>query len=227
MLIAVLLIVGVLILSELVAVGLLYRSVGSHKRFWQTEAQKPGEYTYVALGDSAAQGVGALNPQNGYVGLLGKQLREKTGKTVRTVNLSESGARIQDVLQNQIPQLKRLKPDLVTIEIGANDIASFDRKKFEEQFTILVNLLPDGTYVSNMPYFGSRASRRQNAFEASRIIEKILRNQNRLVLVDLQSITEERDSLRNYAADYFHPNSRAYKNWAEAFWLAIEPRLKL
>src|SRR5262249_58417650 len=59
---------------------------------------------WVALGDSAAQGIGADHPADGYVGQARAQLTERTGQPWRVVNLSRSGATIPDVLAEQLPR---------------------------------------------------------------------------------------------------------------------------
>lgn len=52
----------------------------------------------MALGDSAAQGVGVDDPADGYVSLVGRHLAEITGRNVRIVNLSVSGATVKTLL---------------------------------------------------------------------------------------------------------------------------------
>ena len=218
----ILLLIGFFVVAEGIALLRMYRSLSGYQSYWTKRATQEGELLYVALGDSTAQGVGAGRPEKGYVGLLADRIGAKSGKSVKVVNVSKSGAKVADVLRDQLPVIASLKPDVVTIEIGANDVASFNAQQFEQEFTELVAKLPEGTYVANMPYFGSRPARRPIAMQATEIIEKILAQQSRVTLVDLQTITKERDSLRNYAADYFHPNNRAYINWADAFWQKIE-----
>ncbi|MHB8274889.1 MAG: hypothetical protein ACYDC9_09005 [Dermatophilaceae bacterium] len=60
---------------------------------------------YVTLGGSAAQGVGASSPRRGYVSLVAEQLSRSTGRPVRVINLSRSGARVRDVVDEQQPRL--------------------------------------------------------------------------------------------------------------------------
>ncbi len=213
---------GIIILIVLIRLGLLLMDVSGFQKYWTQRAQKPGDFIYLALGDSAAQGIGASQPQKGYVGLIADQAAAKTGKSVKVVNLSVSGAVVKDVLDKQLPASRDIKPDLVTIEIGANDVATFDEKRFTSEFQALVRQLPQGTYVSNMPYFATRPGRRPAAFKISEIIATTLKQRPDLKLIDLQTITQDRDSWLNYAADLFHPNDRAYKNWAEVFWKEIE-----
>lgn len=125
---------GLIAAAELIALVLLYVSVASNKKFWIQKAKDPGELTYVALGDSAAQGIGASSPMRGYVGLVANKLENKTGKSVRIVNVSVTGATIGDALRDQLPKIQSIKADIVTIEIGANDIKTFQPEKFEKEF---------------------------------------------------------------------------------------------
>lgn len=217
-----LLVIAVIALAEIIALVWLYLSVGSNKSFWQNKAKESGEITYLALGDSAAQGIGASSPMRGYVGLIAKRLEQKTGKNVRIVNVSVTGAKISDVLRDQIPLIQSVKPDVVTIEIGANDIRTFEPSKFKSEFSELLTFLPEGTYVSNMPLFNSRPSSTLPAKQASEIIESLVKSNAKLNFVDLQSQTSRHQSIFGFAPDLFHPNNLSYKNWADAFWDRID-----
>lgn len=79
---------------------------------------KTGGLLYVAPGDSAAQGIGASDPQRGYVGLLAKRLRDNAGRPVQIVKLSRSGARIKDVLDTQVPAARMGAPDVSERQVG-------------------------------------------------------------------------------------------------------------
>src|SRR4051812_35356027 len=98
----------ILLLIALEAIKLfqLKTSVSSYATYWKQRASTAGELTYVVLGDSAAQGVGASDPDKGYVGLIAKRLAAKTGKSVRVVNLSVYGAGVDDVIRKQLPLLQ-------------------------------------------------------------------------------------------------------------------------
>ncbi len=215
-------IVAVLIILELTALGWLLLSVKSHKNFWELKANESGEITYLALGDSAAQGIGASSPMRGYVGIIAKRLEQKTGKTVRIVNLSVTGATMSDYLSEQASKIKDIDADFVTIEIGANDIPGFEENKFRSEFKQVISSLPDGTYISNMPLFNSRPSSTSKAELASTVIEEELKASPEMNFVDLQKQTSENKSIFGFAPDLFHPNNISYKNWADAFWIEIE-----
>lgn len=210
-------IIGAVILFEVSALLRLVSSVRRYRDFWITKADSSGEITYLALGDSAAQGIGASTPMKGYVGLIAQDIEKRTGKSVRIVNISKTGANINDFLKYQAPIIKTLDPDIVTIEIGANDIANFDAKEYRAAFKKVLKTLPDGSFVSNMPIFNSRPGSKTKAKQASKIIEEELANYPELHFVDLQTETQLHQSIFGFAPDLFHPNDLSYKNWANAF----------
>lgn len=207
-----------LLIAEVIALVWLYFSVNRFHAFWQNKAKESGEITYLALGDSAAQGIGATSPMRGYVGLIAQQLEETTGKTVKVINLSVTGATVRDCLKTQIPQIKDIQADYVTIEIGANDVKKMQSEEFRQDFAELLPQLPKGTYVSNMPLFNSRPSSTEPAKELSKITAELVAKDSRLRFVDLQKQTSEHQSIFGFAPDLFHPNNLSYKNWFQAFW---------
>ena len=217
-----LIIAGVIVLIQLVALAWLYLSIGKYDTFWNSKAKDDGEITYLALGDSTAQGIGATNPMRGYVGIIAKSIEQRTGKSVRIVNTSVTGAKMNDYLSDQAPIIPTIKPDLVTIEIGANDVGKFDASTYRATFKKVLRTLPDGTYVSNMPRFNSRPGSTQDAKNASKIIKEELENYPALKFVDLQTETEQNQSIFGFAPDLFHPNNLSYKNWANAFLKKID-----
>ncbi len=219
-------IVGLAVIAELLALIWLSFSIKSYKNYWFEKAKQPGEITYLALGDSTAQSIGATSPMRGYVGLVSARLQAKTGRTVKIINLSKTGATMTDYLNEQVPQIKDIKADLVTIEIGANDVGGFSPDKFRGDFKKVLRSLPDGAYVANMPLFNSRPMSTEKAKQASRIVEEELKNYPKLHFVDLQKQTIEHASVFGFAPDLFHPNNLSYKNWADAFWLGIKDSKK-
>jgi acyl-CoA thioesterase-1 len=228
-------IAGLLILVLLVVFGIRLYQLSmqreQYKQYWQERAAAPvpeNALVYVALGDSTAQGIGASKPENGYVGLLAKRLEEKTGRPVHVVNLSVTGARVADVVDKQIPQLQQMQlPDdaVVTLGIGSNNVLSFDAEEFRSQFAQLAPLLPKQTVVADVPYFGGRhmGSSDKKAQAAGAIIREIA-TAHGLEVAALHDITKSKNSWLNYAADFFHPNDRAYKLWADAFWAVLKER---
>lgn len=203
---------------------LLLRDVEGYKKYWLTQAEKPGtssDLIYIALGDSLAQGLGATQPQNGYVGLLASRLSTQTNTPVRVINLSVSGAKIQDVIHDQLPQLRELKVNtrsVVTLDIGANDLPEFDAERFRAQMDDLLKQLPPQTVVADLPYFGGgRARSREPDAKAGSAIIRDLAARYDLLVAPVHDLTMQHDSIWVYGADFFHPSNRGYRNWYEAF----------
>ena len=215
-------VIGIALVIEMIALVWLYLSVARYRNYWNERSLVSGSVTYLALGDSAAQGIGATSPTRGYVGLLANRFHAKSPESsLAVVNLSRTGSTMHDYLVDQAPKIKGLKADLVTIEIGANDIKGFAPDAFRADFKRVLATLPDGAYVSNMPLFNSRPGSRQHAKDASSIIEAELKIYPKLHFVDLQKQTTENQSIFGFAPDFFHPNDLSYRNWADAFWLEI------
>ena len=197
----------------------VFRSVGTHREYWQDRAGQPGEQLYIALGDSTAQAVGAIRPQDGYVGRLAADLANETSRTVRVVNLAVSGARVSDLVRDQLPLLAELlaeqpEPALVTVTIGANDTGRTDRAIFEEDMRTVLDALPAGSKVADVPYF--RGPRGRDAADFSDVIRELVAERPQLVQVDLWAVTGGMRP-REYAADLFHPSAIGYDRYYNAF----------
>lgn len=109
----------------------------------------------MALGDSTAQGIGASTPERGYVGLIAQCLHSATRRPVQVVSLSRSGARVHDVVVDQLPRLAGLAPDLVTVTVavGANDLKHYDADRFRADVDALIVGLGPTTVVGDVPWF--------------------------------------------------------------------------
>lgn len=186
--------------------------------FWAEPRGESGGLVYVALGDSVAQGLGARVPAKGYVGLLAERLR-KSGP-VQVVNLSASGARIHDVLDDQLPRLRALdRVDVVTLDIGGNDVRRYDPVRFEREITALLASVPAGTIVADLPYF-MHGHWERDALVAGRLVREAALAAG-LSVVPMHAALQGRGwvgMFRDYAADFFHPNDRGHRVWADAFW---------
>jgi lysophospholipase L1-like esterase len=167
---------------------------------------------WVALGDSMTQGLGASAFDRGWVGQLSERLRD-AGWQHRVLNLSVTGARVDDLLESQVPTLDSVvaalgPPALVTVVIGSNDVVSpVHRRGLADRFATLVDRLPHGSVVMNLP----------NPHREARRVDALLRARagaGQVVLADMR--TEGPRSWRGLlAADSFHPNDRGYAAMAD------------
>jgi len=190
-----------------------------HSKWWRDHGTAEGELLYVAIGDSAAQGIGASRPDRSYVGLLAAHAREVTGRSVRVVNLSVSGATSDLAVHDQLPRFRAsLDPDLITVAIGANDIAQWDSAAFERNIRSIFAELPAHAIVADLPCFHLRHNERKVAV-ANRMLRAIA-HEHGLTVAPLHAVTRRRGLrgiLTEFANDMFHPNDHGYRVWADAF----------
>lgn len=230
-----------------VAIGRLLRldnQRGDYRKAWEDHDlatlawldSLPGEggedaarpYTIVALGDSAAQGIGASRVQEGYVPRLASAIAGALGREVALVNLSMSGATTESVVLTQLPQVvglgldgRRAAPDLFTLNIGGNDVmvADMTTQTFTARFEEICAALPAGSLVGNISSFGVLRTE-PRAGELSAVVAEVAAAHGHHV-VDLRALSREfsvaKYTFGYHAADLFHPNSAAYGDWAQRY----------
>jgi lysophospholipase L1-like esterase len=187
----------------------------SWRRFWDDSnerARSADGPLWVALGDSTAQGLGASAPDRGYVGQLLVRLREMQGRPWRVINLSVSGARLADVVREQLPRLRDAgEPELVTCAAGANDVIRFGFGRVAGALRALIDGLPPGAILATIPQ--GLLPRRTR--ELNRIIESKAPAAG-LRVADVWAHTGP-PWRGKYAADDFHPSDAGYAGWCDAF----------
>lgn len=198
----------------------------THAEWWRERLHHEGQLTYLAIGDSAAQGVGATVPSRGYVGLLARRIKHRSRMTVRMVNLSVSGATTWGAKKEQLPKLRGFTPDVCTVSIGANDIADFHPDKFERNIRAIYAAVPSHAIVAELPCMFSPDRERKVAV-ANEIVHRVA-DELGLTVAPLHTITKRvgiRRTFFNTYGDLFHPNDRGYEIWASAFEPAIDARV--
>lgn len=85
---------------------------------------KPDIDSFVALGDSFTEGLWDFRPDGSLRGWADR-VAERLARDVsgfRYANLSVRGRKLDEIADQQVTQLERLKPSLVSVGAGANDI---------------------------------------------------------------------------------------------------------
>lgn len=198
--------------------GLLDKARHEHAKWWRDYHHRDGELLYVALGDSTAQGIGASKPWRSYVGELARYISKTTGKTVRVVNLSVTSGTVYETYRDQLPVLKTLEPDIVTVSIGANNMFDFDAERFERDLRRLYEGLPPHSIVSDLPSFLVLPQER-HVVAANKILRQ-LAEEFGFPVAPLYVRTRRQGvwgMTTQLAGDLFHPNDRGYRVWASAF----------
>lgn len=198
--------------------------------WWRERRKQPGEFTYLALGDSTAQGIGASTPGRSYVGQLATRIETHLGAPIRVVNLGVSGSTTGLCVRDQLPKAEKVltkHPDLVTLAIGANDIAQWNPVAFHANMSAIFDVLPSHTIVAELPCFHLPWNERL-VREANRMVHLIAESRG-LQVVPLHEATRQRGVygvLTEFAQDAFHPNDRGYEVWADAFWPFVRDRVE-
>ena len=194
---------------------------------------------YVALGDSTVDGEGASAPDRHYVGRLHERLRTVYPRA-RLVNLGVGGATAAGVLRWQLPQALELRPDLVTLSIGPNDITR-ERSLWayardidgilgalirETTAVVVVNLIPDLTVTPRFKGKEIEPLVRKRVVAFNEILASRAHAYGAEV-VDLYSASRQEVPRRPelIGADGYHPSDEGYARWAELMWAAIEGRI--
>lgn len=174
-----------------------------------------GEPVWVALGDSLTQGIGASSFDATFVRQLQRQLAA-AGRPTAVLNLSVSGARIEDVISKQVPQIASLPdlPAIVTCTVGNNDLLkNFRVKQTTRGLVELFEALPANTVVATLPATGSLVA----SYVNRAIREEALGRGHRVA--DIMAHTKGWSG--RIARDGFHPNDAGYQAWTSAFSAAL------
>ena len=183
------------------------------------------ELTYVILGDSTAAGVGA-DYESGIALATTRELALRSRVTM--TNLGVSGAQMADVRRDQLAPAVALRPDLVLLAAGANDVTHLtpvrsmraDLIQIVQQLRaanpnvkIVITGSPDMGSPPRIPRLlrglasaRTKATNRMFEEEAVRL---------RLTFAPIAQRTGPlfRADRSLFHADRFHPNARGYATW--------------
>jgi lysophospholipase L1-like esterase len=192
--------------------------------------------TLVWLGDSTGAGVGASSPATA----LPTEVARGLGRSVRLRVLAVSGAQVLDVLTEQLPLVPPLRPDVVVVGVGGNDVTHLTpRRLFEGLYDALLEALrsigPRTVVVMGIGDFGTvpripqplRALTGWRGRRFDDVLRSIARRRG-AAYVDLHTKTGPlfaSDPDAFYADDGFHPNDDGYRAWSQAILEVLRPRL--
>ena len=201
----------------------------------QETSDKPmtmGPIVYVALGDSTGAGVGARD--GGYVARLFTRILERRPGS-KLSNLCVSGATTADLVRGQLDRGVALKPDLVTVGIGINDIGhGLTIEQFSKNYEQIISTLKQETHarivVTNLPDISTapripgsmRNEYQRQIVQFSERLQQIA-NRHGVTIFDIHTVTKaELPSHPEYfSGDGFHPSDKGYELWASEMWPTV------
>ena len=115
---------------------------------------------YVAMGDSFTEGVGDSVDGFAKLGAMDRvaaALRQ-SNSDLRYTNLAQRGLLVGEIREQQLETALHLKPDLVSVVAGANDIMTgrFSATRWEQEFRTLYEVLTQTgavIFAANVPEF--------------------------------------------------------------------------
>ena len=188
----------------------------------------PTTERWLALGDSFTIGTGTTPDRSFPAVLVG--LWAKRGRAVELRNPAVNGYRTDDLIAEELPLLVTVRPTLVTVLIGANDIvAGSSEGRYREQLRAIhqrigADAASAAVYALPQPDWSlsrAGASFGEPAAIASRIerFNAIAREESERAgasYIDLFPLMREQMRRGLIAPDGLHPSAAAYAQWAEA-----------
>jgi acyl-CoA thioesterase I len=187
--------------------------------------------SFVALGDSFTCGTGT-SLASSFPSQLADKMKAK-GIEIDVTNLAVNGYSTQELIDRELPALKTLNAQFVTLAVGANDIVRertprdyrknlkiiFAALKEKSISQIIVLPQPDWSQSPAAESFGSAEKIKAQIvaynliLKEETVVAKLELKLNARYL-DLFSLFEEQAAQGLVAKDGLHPNAQAYDAWA-------------
>jgi lysophospholipase L1-like esterase len=192
---------------------------------------------YLALGDSYTIGTGASSEAHNYPSILAARLSEAAGTKVALTNPAVNGFTTEDLIHNELGLVDRLKPQLVTVLIGVNDLVQRrSRERYRDSLATIYDAIatlrlapgravaisiPNWSVVPAAAAFGdpSRLRRLTDEFNA---LASLQAERRAFMWVDITSVSTSRHGSAGWiSSDQLHPGDMQYAAWADVIWESV------
>jgi lysophospholipase L1-like esterase len=159
----------------------------------------------------------------------------RMGRPVELHVLAVSGERVGGVVDDQLPAVAELEPEVVFVSVGANDVTHLtSRGAFGDHYRTLLAGLPTGVEVValGVPDMGAvpRLAQPLRAVAGfrGRELDEVVRDvaaEHGAVHVPIAAATGpafRADPDRFFAADDYHPSPAGYRLWADAVMAVLD-----
>ncbi|GGF35922.1 hypothetical protein GCM10010922_08830 [Microbacterium sorbitolivorans] len=184
-------------------------------------ARRPRWRRFVALGDSLTEGLCDTSRMmdgqyRGWADRLATMLAESEGEDFLYANLAVRSRRMRDLAAEQVPAALDLKPDLVAIFMGSNDLVTHAaepvRLAAELRNNVLALRATGADVLLVTPFLPRRAAARPFAKRFARFAHEMRRlaRETGSYLVDIEALPELSE-LEMFAEDKVHLASRGHR----------------
>lgn len=195
----------------------------------QSAAQgPPARHRILVLGDSLALGMGASDSAHGFAFVLYRAVLARD-PTAEITNVAVSGARVEDVLDHELPRARTAAATDIWVCVGGNDVTrGTGTTRFATEYEALLAAIgrrwprarlavfgvPD---VSRSPLFAGAANREIKTLAAAdNAATRSAARRHHAVFIDLFALGPHVVPARDFAADNFHPSDAGHQAIADA-----------
>jgi lysophospholipase L1-like esterase len=186
----------------------------------------------VALGDAYTAGTHTVAPKrDSWPAQLVSAMEQGDVRFRLVDNLADSGQTSEDVMRSQLPQLEALEPDVVTLQVGVNDIIARDISLDDYRrnvTTILDQLLlelapgriflittPDHTLTARGADWGSRESGHSDVMASNAILVEVASARG-VTVVDIGPVNRLASGDASLViGEGPYPTAKQYAGWVE------------
>jgi|SRR3989344_1712902 len=228
----------------LLPLAILLIAILSFTMWFQNSSQEPkietpmisntnAEIKFVAIGDSYTIGLGIAETDR-WPNVLVNHLKEAGVNVKLAANPSVSGYRVSDALKQELPEVKRQRPDFVTVLIGAND--NFGQKEariYQQELAEFLDALqlvltnPKNIILITLPdYSKSPAASGYSSEGISKSIDaynQVIKNEaikRGLKMADIFPVSQSMNT-DDYISDGLHPSAKGYAKWEKIIFPVV------
>ena len=194
---------------------------------------------YVAIGDSYTIGLG-IDEKGRWPNVMTVHLKEKGINVELVANPSVSGYTVRDAIEIELPLAANIKPDFVTVLIGANDnFMQRSRDDYHADLTKLLDRLqpmlsdPKNIVLITIPDYSKSPTLQETKEEGlSEFIDgynDVIKEEAEtrgLPVADIFPVSQTMTGDDDYILDGLHPSAQGYAKWEKVIFPVVFNLLK-